>query len=74
MRKKRYYFSVIEQMVLNPDYQQYRSGRIEMFERDSESAFQDLELHFMVPSEVFDAFRDIWDEKEFDVLPKAFWE
>jgi hypothetical protein len=72
--KKKYHFSVVEEMILNPDFVAYRGGRIEVFERDSKSAFQDRELHFLVPKEVFEAFRDIWDEKEFDVLPKALWE
>jgi hypothetical protein len=31
-KKKRYFFSVVEEMVMNPKYKGYRGGRIEVYD------------------------------------------
>jgi len=73
MTEKRYQLSAIEQGVLNPNYAGYRSCRIEVFDRNSDSPFQDQELHCLIPEELFNAFYEVWDGQEVDVLPKIEW-
>ena len=67
---KRYFMSVIEEMIQNPAYQMYRGGRIEVSDRESESKYPVYEARWLVPIEIADAFRDLWDMKDFDYLPR----
>ena len=66
---KRYFLSVVEECVMNPKYQWGRGGRIEVFDRRDKSGYACYEGRWFVPEETADAFREIWDFKEFDHLP-----
>ena len=69
MKEKRYFLSVVEECVMNPDFMWGRGGRIEVTDNESDSPYPVYESRWFVPCEVADAFRDLWDFKEFDHLP-----
>ena len=73
---KRYFFSVIEEMILNPDpkFKGFRMGRIEVSDEQSDSAFPIYEARFMIPEEFYEDFRAVFDFKESDVMPRITWE
>lgn len=74
MRKKRYYFSVVEEGIQNPKFYGYRGGRIEVYDRKSKSAYPCYEARFLIPAEFIDKFRDTWDFKESDKMPYIVWD
>ncbi|MBW2046662.1 MAG: hypothetical protein JRI96_17610 [Deltaproteobacteria bacterium] len=69
-KKKRYFFSVVEEMVMNPKFDGYRAGRIEIYDRRGETR----EARFLIPEEFMDDFRKIWDSKEPDKMPYIQWD
>ena len=71
-KDKRYYFSVVEEGIMNPAYAGYRGGRIEV----CDDAIRDVvyEARFLVPAEFFDDFCDLWDLNESDLMPMIVWE
>ncbi|PIU76174.1 hypothetical protein COS75_00450 [Candidatus Pacearchaeota archaeon CG06_land_8_20_14_3_00_35_12] len=69
-KHKRYSFSVTEEMVMNPKYFGFRGGRIEIFDRKSQSPYSIYEARFFVPEEFFEAFREVFDGKETNKSPK----
>ncbi len=74
--EKRYYYSVIEEAVLNPQYEGYRGGRVEVFDRLSkeyEKGYASYEARFLIPEKMFAAFRDIFDEEESDLPVFIRW-
>jgi len=64
---KRYWYNCVEQFILNPDYQGYRSLRIEVFDREKDDRYSLYEIHCMIPEELFYQFYDMWNWKESDV-------
>jgi len=64
---KRFSFSCVEQMVLNVNYRGFRNFRVEIFDRDSGGHYQDDEVAFLVPGELFDVLYDAIDGYESDV-------
>jgi len=64
---KTFYLNFVEEFVLNPDYEGYRAGRVEIFqETPQESPYAIDEYRFFYPREkekAFDIFRDKWDFK-----------
>ena len=73
-QKKRYFFSVVEEMVMNPDYQWGRGGRIEVYDSKSKDGYAIYEARFFIPKEFMDAFREVFDFKESDKLPMIRWD
>ena len=69
MKNKRYFLSVIEEGVMNPEYQWGRGGRIEITDTKSKSHYPVYEARWFLPAEIADKFREIFDFKEFDKLP-----
>ena len=63
---KRYHFSVVEEMVMNPKYIGYRAGRIEVYDHKGKDEHACYEARFLIPEEFMDAFREMWDFKESD--------
>ena len=61
---KRFFFNVVEYGVLNPAYQQWRMGRIEVHEKGEHYAIG--EGFMKAPAEIFNAVRDAIDFKECD--------
>jgi len=67
-KEKRYFFSVVEECVMNPKYKGYRGGRIEWFDKKDKSAkgYASGEARFFLPEEFMDGFRELFDFKESD--------
>ena len=73
-KNKRYFFSVVEEMIMNPKYDGYRGGRIEVRDRKGKSDYACYEARFLIPEEFMDTFRELWDLKESDKMPYIHWE
>ena len=73
-KRKRYFFSVIEEGIQNPKFAGYRGGRIEVYDRKSKSGYACYEARFLIPKEFIDTFRDTWDFKESDKMPYIIWD
>jgi len=71
---KRFFFSVIEEGVLNPDYKGFRVGRIEVYDQKSGSPYADYEARICLPEEFFEEFRAVFDMKESDLMPRIIWD
>lgn len=74
MTVKRYHFNVVEEGVLNPKFQGYRGGRIEVTDIQSESDYAVYEAKFLIPEEFMDAFREVFDFKSSDLMPYLRWD
>jgi len=70
---KRFFFSVVEEGVLNPDYEGFRMGRIEVYDEKSDSPYADYEARICLPEEFFEEFREVFDLKESDLMPRIVW-
>lgn len=75
-KSKRFFCSIVTYGVMNPDYQKYSIGRIEVFDTKmkSDNGYQFYEGHFKVPHEMIGAFRKLLDFKEFDELPRIIFD
>ena len=65
-KNKRFFYSVVEEGITNPDYYGYRGGRIEVTDRKDRKGYPVYEARFMIPEELMDGFRDWIDFKESD--------
>lgn len=74
LKKKRYFFSVVEEMIMNPKYKGYRGGRIEVYDQKDKSGYACYEARFLIPEEFMDAFRKCWEFKESDKMPFVYWD
>jgi hypothetical protein len=54
---------VTEEVVLNPDYAGFRGGRIEIWQ---DGPYDVAEVGFLVPEEMFNSFREVFDGKSVD--------
>ena len=70
----RYFFSVIEESVMNPEYRWGRGGRIEVYDSKDKRGYAMYEARWFVPVEFADAFREVFDFKYSDHLPVIRWE
>jgi hypothetical protein len=73
-KEKRYFFSVVEEGVMNPAYAGFRGGRIEVYDQKSDDKYPCYEARFFIPSEFMEVFRDVWDFKESDKMPFIEWD
>ena len=73
-KTKKYFFNVIEEGIQNPDYFGYCGGRIEVYDRDSDTGYAIYEARFLIPEELMGAFRETFDFKESDKMPFIKWE
>jgi len=68
MKKKKIFFSVVEEMILNKDFikkhPDYAGGRIEIFHEDYPYDIDEIRL--MLPRKMFNAIRDAIDLKDID--------
>lgn len=71
---KRYWFSVVEEAVLNVDFKGFRAARIEVYDTQSESPYASYEARALLPEELFDVFYELFDGKETDVMPYIRWD
>lgn len=72
-KRKRYFFSVVEEGIMNPKYKDYRGGRIEVYDRKDKRGYACYEARFLIPEEFMDSFREVWDFKESDEMPFIHW-
>jgi hypothetical protein len=63
---KRYFFSVVEECIMNSDYEGYRGGRIEVYDNQDDSGYAIGEARFFIPEEFIEGFRNLFDFKESD--------
>ncbi len=73
-KRKRYFFSVVEEGIMNPKYKAYRGGRIEIYDKKDKKGYACYEARFLVPEEFMDSFRELWDFKESDKMPFIRWD
>ena len=57
---KRFFYSIIEEMVLNPEYYGYAGGRIEVWDTKADSLYPE-EYRFLIPVELMGGFREWLD-------------
>jgi hypothetical protein len=68
VKSKRYSFSGVEEMIGNPDYKNFKGGRIEVYDKKDKSGYACYEARFLIPIEFMDSFRETWDLKESDEM------
>ena len=73
-KKKRYFFSLTEEMIMNEKADKFCAGRIEVYDTKSDFGYACYEARFMIPREFMDDFRKTWDGKESDEMPYIRWE
>lgn len=64
---KKYFLTVTEEAVLNPEYYGMRGGRVECYSKDDKYAV--YEARFLVESSMYDDFMKFFDFREVDKLP-----
>ena len=74
-KERRFFFSVIEEGIMNPDYKGYRGGRVEWFDKKDKSAksYASGEARFFIPEEFMGGFRELFDFKESDLPIMIDW-
>ena len=65
-KSKRFFYSVVEEFSFNKDYNNFRMGRIEIYDSHDKSGYASDEVRFIIPAELFSAFREWIDFKESD--------
>jgi len=70
----RYFFSVVEESVINPDYKGYRGGRIEVSDTESTTSKPIYEATVLLPEEFWEQFRKVFDWKESSCMPRIIWD
>ena len=55
-----YHLSFVEEAVMNPDYEGYIGGRVEIHDNESEYAIEEIRF-FTKKTYEFRKFRDVWD-------------
>ena len=55
-----YHLSFVEEAVMNPDYEEYIGGRVEIHDNESEYAIEEIRF-FTDKTYEFRKFRDVWD-------------
>ncbi len=73
-KQKRYFFTVVEEVIMDPKYQHFRGGRIEVYDRKDKSGYACYEARFFIPEEFIDSFRETWNFKESDEMPFIHWD
>ena len=71
---KRYFFSVVEEMIMNEKAEKFCAGRIEVRDNTDDREYACYEARFLIPREFMDDFREMWDFKESDVMPYIHWD
>ena len=73
-KKKRYFFTLTEEMVMNKKYESFCAGRIEVFDSKNNTGYACYEARFTIPREFMEDFRKTWDGKESDEMPYIRWD
>jgi len=73
-KKKRYFFNVVEHMIMNEKAEKFCAGRIEVYDRKDDRGYACYEAGFLIPREFMDDFRKMWDFKESDEMPYIHWD
>jgi len=74
-QKKRYFYTFTEEMIMNREYDGYFGGRIEVYDRKSESPYAVYEGRVFLPRECYSKFRECFDMLESDagMMMKMNW-
>ncbi len=67
--KKRYFFSVVEEMIMNENAEKFRGGRIEVYDNKSKNGYAVYEGRWWLPIQIAQQFYDLFDGLETDDLP-----
>ncbi len=73
-KKKRYFFTVTEEMIMNKKADKFCAGRVEAFDNMSDTGYACYEARFFIPREFMDDFRKMWDFKESNEMPYIRWD
>src|SRR3990167_1133074 len=73
MKQKRYSFSVVGQGIMNPLYFDYDSFRVEIYDRKRKDGYAVAEASFLVPLDLVESLRAIFENYESDVMPVIDW-
>ncbi len=73
-KKKRYFFSVTEEMIMNEKAEKFCAGRIEVYDNAKKTEYASYEARFFIPREFMEDFREMWDSKESDEMPYIRWD
>ncbi|MBI5196570.1 MAG: hypothetical protein HZA10_09625 [Nitrospirae bacterium] len=73
-KKKRYFFSIVEEMIMNEKAKRFCAGRIEVYDNKDDRGYACYEARFLIPREFMDDFRKTWDRKESDEMPYIRWD
>lgn len=65
-QKKRYFYTFTEEMIMNREYDGYFGGRIEVYDRKSDSPYAVYEGRVFLPMECYEKFRACFDHLESD--------
>lgn len=70
---KRYFFSVVEEFWPGhrPDV---HVGRIEVYDNTDNSGHAVYEARFVMPTDLYELFRETFDFKESDIMPYVVWD
>lgn len=60
--EKKYFISVVEEFVLNPDFHGFRGGRIEIYDGNNKYAI--WEFRIFLPERIFEKVREAFDFEE----------
>lgn len=60
-KEPRYFYSVVEEGIMNPKFFGFRAGRIEVFDNQSKSEYPVQEYRFMIPEDMIEKFREMID-------------
>ena len=71
---KRYFYSLVEEGVMNPAYFGYRGGRVEVSDEESGNPYPEYEARFLIPDELMDGFREWIDFKSSDKKIYIRWD
>lgn len=61
-KEKKYYFTITEEGIMNPDFYGFRGGRIEVLHPDGQYAF--CEFRFFLPERMIEKFRELIEGEE----------
>ena len=73
-KKKRYFFNVIEEFIMNENAGKFCAGRIEVYDSKKGRDYACYEARFLIPKKFMIDFRKMWDFKESDEMPYIRWD
>jgi len=72
-KEKRYFFSIVEEVIMNTDYAGYRGGRVEVYDNRRNDGYASYEARLLIPEEFWEGFREVFDMKHSDLPVYIVW-